>query len=62
MPSLPPPVLAPRRPTRKIKVGKVDKVGLNKDGNKVDVVFTVADTWIGDQTQASIQIGSPVTI
>ncbi len=39
-----------------IKVGKVDKVGLNKDGNKVDVVFTVADTWIGDQTQASIQI------
>lgn len=39
-----------------IKVGKVDSVGLNDDGNKVNVVFTVANTWIGDQTQASIQI------
>ena len=39
-----------------IKVGKVDRVGLNADGNKVNVVFTVANTWIGDQTQASIQI------
>ncbi|WP_161928112.1 MlaD family protein [Gordonia crocea] len=39
-----------------IKVGKVDSVGLNRDGNKVNVVFTVANTWIGDQTRASIQI------
>ncbi|GAB11800.1 Mce family protein [Gordonia araii NBRC 100433] len=39
-----------------IKVGQIDSVGLNRDGNKVDVKFTVTNTWIGDQTQASIQI------
>ncbi len=39
-----------------IKVGTIDSVGLNRDGNKVLVKFTVKNTWIGDQTQASIQI------
>ncbi|WP_415032258.1 MCE family protein [Gordonia sp. (in: high G+C Gram-positive bacteria)] len=39
-----------------IKVGTVDSVDLNKDGNKVLVRFNANDTWIGDQTQASIQI------
>ncbi|MFT4201108.1 MCE family protein [Gordonia sp. (in: high G+C Gram-positive bacteria)] len=39
-----------------IKVGTVESVGLNKDGNKVQVRFNANNTWIGDQTQASIQI------
>ncbi|NMO04655.1 MCE family protein [Gordonia sp. TBRC 11910] len=37
-----------------IKVGNVESVTL--DGDRVDVKFRVANTWIGDQTQASIQI------
>ncbi|WP_124711541.1 MCE family protein [Gordonia insulae] len=37
-----------------VKVGEVDGVSL--DGNRVDVKFRVTNTWIGDQTQASIQI------
>ncbi|MEO9326965.1 MULTISPECIES: MCE family protein [Gordonia] len=37
-----------------VKVGEVDSVKLN--GDRVDVTFKVQDTWIGDQTQASIQI------
>ncbi|TYQ09276.1 UNVERIFIED_ORG: phospholipid/cholesterol/gamma-HCH transport system substrate-binding protein [Gordonia westfalica J30] len=37
-----------------VKVGEVDDVKLN--GDKVDVTFKVENTWIGDQTQASIQI------
>ncbi|MDL9936018.1 MCE family protein [Gordonia sp. ABSL1-1] len=37
-----------------VKVGEVDDVKLN--GDRVDVVFRVNNTWIGDQTQASIQI------
>lgn len=37
-----------------IKVGNVESVSLN--GDKVDVKFRVSNTWIGDQTQASIQI------
>ncbi|QKT09261.1 MCE family protein [Gordonia sp. X0973] len=39
-----------------IKVGTVESVGLNPEGNKVDVKFNVKNTWIGNQTQASIQI------
>lgn len=37
-----------------VKVGEVDSVGL--DGDRVDVKFRVSNTWIGNQTQASIQI------
>lgn len=37
-----------------VKVGQVDAVEL--DGDHVDVKFRVEGTWIGDQTQASIQI------
>lgn len=37
-----------------IKVGNVESVSLN--GDRVDVKFRVANTWLGDQTQASIQI------
>ena len=37
-----------------VKVGEVSDVSL--DGNRVDVKFRVTNTWIGDQTQASIQI------
>ncbi|MGV9858740.1 MlaD family protein [Gordonia sp. NPDC003425] len=37
-----------------VKVGEVDSVEL--DGNRVDVGFRVTNTWIGNQTQASIQI------
>nr|WP_245555606.1 MCE family protein [Gordonia soli] len=37
-----------------VKVGEVDEVKLA--GDKVDVSFKVTNTWIGDQTQASIQI------
>lgn len=37
-----------------VKVGTVDDVTL--DGNHVDVTFRANNTWIGDQTQASIQI------
>lgn len=37
-----------------VKVGEVDGVKLN--GDRVDVTFKVNNTWIGDQTQASIQI------
>ncbi|MFT4043343.1 MAG: MCE family protein [Gordonia sp. (in: high G+C Gram-positive bacteria)] len=37
-----------------VKVGEVD--GVTLDGNRVDVSFRVANTWIGNQTQASIQI------
>ena len=37
-----------------VKVGEVSDVAL--DGNRVDVKFRVTNTWIGDQTQASIQI------
>lgn len=37
-----------------VKVGEVDSVKL--DGDHVDVSFKVENTWIGDQTQASIQI------
>lgn len=37
-----------------VKVGQVESVELDK--NKVDVKFKVTNTWIGDQTQASIQI------
>lgn len=37
-----------------IKVGEVTGVGL--DGNKVNVDFRANNTWIGDRTQASIQI------
>ncbi|QRY61711.1 MCE family protein [Gordonia sp. PDNC005] len=37
-----------------VKVGEVTGVELN--GNKVDVHFRANNTWIGDQTQASIQI------
>ncbi|MDG3016159.1 MCE family protein [Speluncibacter jeojiensis] len=37
-----------------VKVGNVESVSL--DGNKVLVSFRVQDTWIGDQTRASIQI------
>ncbi|GAB88992.1 MCE family protein [Gordonia rhizosphera] len=37
-----------------VKVGQVDGVSL--DGDRVDVTFKVSNTWIGDQTQASIQI------
>ncbi|MFW0786114.1 MCE family protein [Gordonia sp. CPCC 206044] len=37
-----------------VKVGDVDGVSL--DGDRVDVTFRVTNTWIGNQTQASIQI------
>ncbi|GAB20291.1 Mce family protein [Gordonia effusa NBRC 100432] len=37
-----------------IKVGDVESVSLN--GDRVDVKFRVSNTWIGNQTQASIQI------
>ncbi len=37
-----------------VKVGEVDDVAL--DGNRVNVTFRANNTWIGDQTQASIQI------
>ncbi len=37
-----------------IKVGEVTDVSLN--GDKVDMRLRVKDTWIGDQTQATIQI------
>ena len=37
-----------------VKVGEVTDVKLNRD--KVDVSFTANNTWIGNQTQASIQI------
>ncbi|KAF0968535.1 MULTISPECIES: MCE family protein [Gordonia] len=37
-----------------VKVGEVESVKLN--GDRVDVSFKVENTWIGDQTQASIQI------
>ena len=37
-----------------VKVGEVQSVKL--DGDKVKVGFRANDTWIGDQTQASIQI------
>lgn len=37
-----------------VKVGQVTDVVL--DGNRVDVKFRVSNTWIGNQTQASIQI------
>lgn len=37
-----------------VKVGAVEDVRL--EGNKVIVAFRVEDTWIGDQTSASIQI------
>ncbi|MBM7365919.1 MCE family protein [Gordonia hydrophobica] len=37
-----------------VKVGQVTAVKLN--GDKVDVTFTANNTWIGNQTQASIQI------
>ncbi|AZZ83916.1 ABC transporter substrate-binding protein [Gordonia alkanivorans] len=37
-----------------VKVGEVDDVKLN--GDLVDVTFKVENTWIGNQTQASIQI------
>ncbi|MEE3851249.1 MCE family protein [Gordonia sp. LSe1-13] len=37
-----------------VKVGTVDGVSL--DGDHVDVDFRVTNTWIGNQTQASIQI------
>lgn len=37
-----------------IKVGNVESVSL--DGDRVAVKFRVSNTWIGDQTQASIQI------
>lgn len=37
-----------------VKVGEVDGVAL--DGDRVNVKFRVTNTWIGDQTQASIQI------
>jgi len=37
-----------------VKVGKVTGVALAAD--QVDVVFRVHDTWLGDQTSASIQI------
>lgn len=37
-----------------VKVGQVTDVKLN--GDKVDVSFRANNTWIGDQTQASIQI------
>lgn len=37
-----------------IKVGNVESVSLN--GDRVDVKFRVSNTWLGDQTQASIQI------
>ena len=37
-----------------VKVGQVDEVKLN--GDRVDVRFKVSNTWVGNQTQASIQI------
>lgn len=37
-----------------VKVGEVTEVALDND--KVDVTFTANNTWIGNQTQASIQI------
>lgn len=37
-----------------IKVGEVTRVSLN--GDKVDMRLRVKDTWIGDRTQATIQI------
>lgn len=37
-----------------VKVGAVENVAL--EGNKVVVAFRVEDTWVGDQTSASIQI------
>ena len=37
-----------------VKVGEVDDVTL--DGDRVNVTFRVENTWIGDQTQATIQI------
>lgn len=37
-----------------VKVGEVDGVKLN--GDRVDVSFRVTNTWLGNQTQASIQI------
>ncbi|MGC4934005.1 MCE family protein [Gordonia sp. DT30] len=37
-----------------VKVGEVNDVTL--DGDRVDVKFRVSNTWIGNQTQASIQI------
>ncbi|GAA1479730.1 hypothetical protein GCM10009624_01700 [Gordonia sinesedis] len=37
-----------------VKVGQVDDVKLN--GDRVDVRFKVNNTWVGNQTQASIQI------
>ncbi|MBB4134860.1 MCE family protein [Gordonia humi] len=37
-----------------VKVGEVTKVSLN--GDRVDVDFRADNAWIGDQTQASIQI------
>ncbi|HCS57941.1 MAG TPA: MCE family protein [Gordonia polyisoprenivorans] len=37
-----------------VKVGEVKDVTL--DGDRVDVRFRVSNTWIGNQTQASIQI------
>lgn len=39
-----------------IKVGEVTGVSLNNDEGKVDVTFRANNTWIGDKTQASIQI------
>ncbi|MGC4961750.1 MCE family protein [Gordonia sp. DT218] len=37
-----------------VKVGEVD--GVTLDGDRVNVKFRVTNTWIGNQTQASIQI------
>ncbi|MCH5644216.1 MULTISPECIES: MCE family protein [unclassified Gordonia (in: high G+C Gram-positive bacteria)] len=37
-----------------VKVGEVD--GVELDGDRVNVTFRVNNTWIGNQTQASIQI------
>lgn len=37
-----------------VKVGKV--TGVKLAGDQVDVVFRVHDTWLGDETSASIQI------
>ncbi|MYR08603.1 MCE family protein [Gordonia sp. SID5947] len=37
-----------------VKVGEVD--GVTLDGDRVNVKFRVTNTWVGNQTQASIQI------
>ncbi|GAB2667266.1 MCE family protein [Gordonia jinhuaensis] len=39
-----------------VKVGEVSSVGLNGNNTRVAVKFRVNNTWIGNQTSASIQI------